>query len=371
MELKQKGANAVVGGFKRMNVSLTWTAAVDLDLMAFYKRKDGTTGGLYSPNYKGGSLGDLDAFPFMRLSGDAGLGATAGDNRETLQIVRLGDLTELYIVAINFTDAVAGTGRVFADYDARVEVASDTGDKHVVSLDSTESGSVAVLCKFTSDFMGASLINDSEVMDFQTFQERIPGAFALQLSTKIVLKQKGQKALLTGNDFHAVMRWKASVDMDLHCFYRLSASGREKKKSILGKLFKSGSGDGHVYFFKRGSKRDWPWIFLDQDAGVGDVGGDNEENLYFTDLTKLEHALIAVNIYDKPDANFASYDAVVTVRGGGREIEVPLIDSSPGNWCAIARINNVGGESGRQSPQLINVNQTLREKPRLDDFVEH
>ena len=38
-------------------VTLQWTAAVDLDLMAFYKTKDGRVGGIYSDNYAGGSLG--------------------------------------------------------------------------------------------------------------------------------------------------------------------------------------------------------------------------------------------------------------------------------------------------------------------------
>ena len=67
MELKQKGANAIIGDFKQLKVSLIWTSPVDLDLMAFYKTKDGRVGGVYSDNYAGGSLGDLNSFPVMRV----------------------------------------------------------------------------------------------------------------------------------------------------------------------------------------------------------------------------------------------------------------------------------------------------------------
>ena len=119
MELKQKGANAVIGTFRQMKVSLIWTAAVDLDLMAFYKTRDGKTGGIWSKNYAGGSYGDLNGFPFIQLSGDAGVGASSGDKREELRIAKLDDFEELYIVAVNFTDAIAGSGRTFSNYDAR------------------------------------------------------------------------------------------------------------------------------------------------------------------------------------------------------------------------------------------------------------
>ena len=105
MELKQKGTSAQLGAFKQLKVSLVWTSAVDLDLMAFYKTRDGRTGGVYSDNYNGGTLGELNSFPFMQLSGDEGVGATGGDNREELRITKLDDIEELFICALNFTDA--------------------------------------------------------------------------------------------------------------------------------------------------------------------------------------------------------------------------------------------------------------------------
>jgi len=365
MELKQKGANAVLGSFKQLQVSLVWSAAVDLDLMAFYKCKDGKTGGIWSKNYAGGSLGNLDQFPFMELSGDAGVGAAAGKNREELRISKIDDFEELYIVAVNFTDASSGTGKVFANYDAKVEVITDKGDTHTVPLDSSQSGSVAVLCKFKNDFMGASIVNNSDVMLFDNFKASVPGASELKLSSKVVLKQKGEKVALKGKSFHAVLRWKTAVDLDLHCFYQLKGNAEKPSKGLLGKIFKGSSSDlGQISFMKRGSKTDSPWISLDKDAGVGDVGGSNEENIYFTKLDQIEHALIAANIFNKPNSNFSSYGGLVTVKGGGREVEVPLIEKQPGSWCIIARIDNSGDK-----PQLININQTQQDKPDLSRFM--
>lgn len=365
MELKQKGANAALGSFKQLQVSLIWTAAVDLDLMAFYKTKDGRTGGVWSRNYAGGTLGDLNSFPFIELSGDAGVGAAAGKNREDLRIAKLDDFEELYIAAVNFTDATSGTGKVFADYDAKVEVVTDKGDTHTVALDSSQSGSVAVLCKFKNDFMGASLVNNSDVMDFNDFKTSVPGASGVKLSSKVVLKRKGEKVGLVGKSFHAVLRWKTAVDLDLHCFYKLKENAEKPSKGILGKIFKGGdSGQGQISFMKRGSKTKSPWIYLDKDAGVGDKAGDNEENIYFTSLDQVEHAIIAANIFSKPDANFASYGGLVIVRGGGQEIEVPLIEKQPGSWCIIARIENSGDK-----PELININNTQQDKPDLSKLI--
>jgi len=367
MELKQKGANAIIGDFKQLKVSLIWTSPVDLDLMAFYKTKDGRVGGVYSDNYADGSLGDLNGFPFIQLSGDEGVGAVGGDNREEMRIAELDDFEELHIVAVNFTDASSGSDKVFADYDARVEVVTDKGDSHTVALDSGQSGSVAALCKFASGFMGTSLVNNSNVMSFDNFKSVVPGASAIKLASKVVLKQKGEKTVLSGNDFQATLRWKASVDLDLHCFYQLKGAAPAPAKGVLSKIFGrsgSGSGEGHVCFSSRGSKGGSPWIYLDQDAGIGDVGGDNEENIYFTKLDNIKHALVVANIYNKANANFASYDGMVIVRCGGREIEVPLTESNPGSWCVIARFDNSSG-----TPQLINVNKTQQNEPTINQFV--
>ena len=190
MDLKQKGNSAALGAFNQLKISLIWSSAVDLDLMAFYKTKDNQVGGVYSDNYSGGNLGNLNQFPFMQLSGDAGVGATGGDNREEMRITNLDKIQELYIVAVNFTDASSNSNALFSKYDARVEVETDRGEVHVIKLDSNSQGSVAVLCKVSQNFMGTQLANDSNVISFEQFKQIVPGASSLELLSKVPIEKK-------------------------------------------------------------------------------------------------------------------------------------------------------------------------------------
>ncbi|MHB9130454.1 MAG: stress response protein [Armatimonadota bacterium] len=174
--LASKGDEAYVS-VKQLMVKLQWTANVDLDLMAFYKSKDGRIGGVFSDNYPGGNLGNLNAFPFIQLSGDAGVGATGGDNEEVLRITKLDDIAELYIVTLNYTDASQKLDTIFAAYDGRVVVMDDKGETVEVPLNSSTPGHVAVICKIdNTSAMGAKLINVNDILDLGSFISSIPGA---------------------------------------------------------------------------------------------------------------------------------------------------------------------------------------------------
>lgn len=174
--LKQKGEEAFVP-VKQLMVQLKWTKGVDLDLMAFYKAKDGRTGGVFSDQYPGGNRGDLNAFPFIQLDQDAGVGGTAGQNEETIRITKLDDIAEVYICALNYTDAAAGKSVSFADYDGHVMLMDDTGQSFGVPLDSAEKGHVAVIAKLDSSSpIGAKLINQNRILSLSDFFAEVPGA---------------------------------------------------------------------------------------------------------------------------------------------------------------------------------------------------
>ena len=182
--LKLKGEEAFIS-VKQLIVNLSWTSQVDLDLMAFYKAKDGRTGGVFSTNYSGGSMGNLNAFPYIQLSEDAGVGAKGGPNEEMLRITKLNDIGELYICTVNFTDAVHNKNVSFNKYDAQVSVTDDRGETVFVPLDSNQAGTVAVIAKIdNTGFMGAKLVNMNQIMDLKTFQSTIPGANSFQITSK-------------------------------------------------------------------------------------------------------------------------------------------------------------------------------------------
>ncbi len=357
MELKQKGEKADIGAFKQLKVSLIWTSAVDLDLMAFYKTKDGKTGGVYSDNYSGGSLGNLNQFPFIQLSGDEGVGAVGGDNREELIIVKLDEFEELFIVALNFTDASHNSNKVFANYDARIEVVSDKGEKHTVMLDSARPGSIALICKFTSGFIANSLINDSEVMYFDEFKSRIPGASELQLASKITLKSKGDsfalKPKVSGGEFLINLNWNQDpqeakkeglfskllgnknepIDLDLGCFFIMQDGSRACIQPLNAGFLKQGAYNEPPYIYHLGDDRSGSWS-----------EGENIK-INLTHRDKLSKILIFTFIYEGAP-KWTKTDAVVTIKAPGQPtLEIPMgSQSDQRGFCAIAMIDFKGSE---------------------------
>lgn len=347
MELKQKGAKADIGAFKQLRVSLIWTAPVDLDLMAFYRTRDGRVGGVYSENYAGGSLGGLNDFPFMELSGDAGVGGVAGDNQEELRITKLDPFEAIYICAINFTDATSSSNKVFADYDARVEVVTDRGETHTVSLDSSAPGTVAVLCKLGGGMISSELVNDSDVMSLDEFRKQVPGADQLKVASKVTLKSKGDSFLLkpkvSAGEILINLNWnqeppegekkggffskllgggkKGGIDLDLGCLFEMQ-SGEKGAIQPLGNSF--GAFDYPPYILHLGDDRTGAW-----------AQGENMK-INLAHLNQLKRVLIFTYIYEGVP-NWASTDGVVTVKVPGQpDIEVQMgsqMDSR--NFCAL------------------------------------
>ena len=174
--LQNKGDEAYVS-VKQLMVTLRWTADVDLDLMAFYRAKNEQVGAVFSDNYPGGTLGSLNSFPFIELSGDEGVGASGGDNEEVIRITKLDDIVEVFIVTINYTDATENRESSFNSYDGTITVINDRGEAVEVPLNSSDRGHVAIICKLDNTSpMGAKLVNMNDVMSLGDFVGKIPGA---------------------------------------------------------------------------------------------------------------------------------------------------------------------------------------------------
>lgn len=352
MDLVKKGASAQLGSFSQLMVTLSWTSAVDLDLMAFYKTKSGQVGGIYSDNYSGGSMGNLNAFPFMQLSGDAGVGATGGDNREEMRILKLDDIEELYICALNFTDASQGNNNSFVSYDAKVEVVTDKGERHTTSLDSNARGTVATICKFTSGFMGMQLVNDSSVMDFNTFKNTVPGASAITLSSKITLKKKGDSHMLVSKGTGEIvinLNWNqttdksgsglfggifggssSGIDLDLGCFYEL---WNGKKSVIDGIQFAHDSS-------LQGSLTAPPYLYHLGDDRTGSNDAGEFIKVSGRNLDKIKRMTLYCFIYEGV-TQWDKTDAVIRVQVPNQ----PVIEVEMGRqtdsktFCAIAGLD--------------------------------
>ncbi len=158
MDLKQKGQEANVGGFKQLMVSMRWTTAADFDLAAAYEDKNGKQGLVYF-----GELGDLNNFPHMQLSGDEGVGDSGGDNEETMRITKLDDMKYVWILCWDYGKVQDGAPSRFNDSDVTLSVIDDKGNSHNVTLDTGDMGNVALLATIdNSGGVGPKIINSSK-----------------------------------------------------------------------------------------------------------------------------------------------------------------------------------------------------------------
>jgi uncharacterized protein involved in tellurium resistance len=158
MELKQKGTQANVGGFKQMMVSMKWTTAADFDLAAVFEDKTGKQGIVYF-----GELGDLNKFPYMQLSGDEGVNDKDGEKEESMRIAKLEDMKYVWITCWDYGKIQTGAPARFKDSDVSLSLIDDKGKTYHVTLDTGDMGNVALIATIdNSSPVGATLINSSK-----------------------------------------------------------------------------------------------------------------------------------------------------------------------------------------------------------------
>ena len=148
----------------------------------------------------------------------------------------------------------------------------------------------------------------------------------IQMAAKITLAAKGETTTLDLSGVKSVkgtLRWTDPIDLDFYAICRTKAT---QKKGFLGGNKEVPAQDVVISFRNKGDLREIPYISLDKDAGVGDKGGANEENLNLAPeaFAACDHILIAANIYNKSNAVFGSYNGKVTIKTDRGEIEVPL-----------------------------------------------
>ena len=185
VQLKAKGETANLPLADQMIAKLNWKTSVDLDLMVFGEKTDGTHFGVYSNLISGdkATMGDANAFPFMVLSEDAGVGAQGGDNEEEIKIFNLENIKTCSIVAFNYTDATRKNQNAsFAQYKSKVTIEAIKGTEITpfeIPLDSTEKGHAAIIATITKTPMGASVKKEDKVVMASNLASVLPGAAAL------------------------------------------------------------------------------------------------------------------------------------------------------------------------------------------------
>lgn len=180
--LKDKGATAALPTLKQARVVLQWKSSVDLDLMLFGKKKDGSSFSVFT-KLLGGNEGDLNSFPFISMAGDAGVDGqvASSGNEESITIAQIDpSIDELHIVTLNYSDASKGNKASFSNYDATINMIDQDGNCLVQGqLNSSETGVAAHLCTIKSSPIGAQFINQNKIYDLTGLIQNIPGASIL------------------------------------------------------------------------------------------------------------------------------------------------------------------------------------------------
>jgi tellurite resistance protein TerA len=151
--------NQGTGSISSIQVKLTWTAGVDLDLHAFYKTKSNEFGHIFY-----GNKGKADNSPYISLDEDKGIGNSAGNNKENLTIRRI-DNFKTILIATNIFRLLGflHKGDNFAQYDGKVIIEPNIGDHIEVPLASHEHGRWCIIARVDNDGQTQTVTNINKV----------------------------------------------------------------------------------------------------------------------------------------------------------------------------------------------------------------
>ena len=164
-----------------LKIKLFWETFDMFDLALFFKKKDGSVGGVFSSDYRGkkSDLGSLDQFPYILHLGDDAkepiddFGAT-----EQINVASLEEIDEAYVCFVNYGAAINELDATYSEGDARIEIQCDSGDYFEILAESPESGPVYYVCSIKNSDGIYTLKNASQVMNLERAFKDIPG-FAL------------------------------------------------------------------------------------------------------------------------------------------------------------------------------------------------
>gem|GEM_PF-380901 len=152
MQLKYQVQEGVLD-VKQLTASLKWTTAADFDLAAVYESKDDKRGLIYF-----GELGKQDAFPYIRLGKDAGIGDTSGYKTEEMIVNNLDMMKSLWFFCWDYGMVQEGKKARFKESDVSLTISDDSGNHTSIEIET--GGNVCYLANIDNTHpKGAKLTN--------------------------------------------------------------------------------------------------------------------------------------------------------------------------------------------------------------------
>jgi uncharacterized protein involved in tellurium resistance len=146
-------------------VDLTWTSAVDFDLIAVYQKKDGSIGIVYYAD-----KGSTTAFPFIQAFEDAGIGDEGGDNSEKLIVSSpaFREMKFVWFCCWDYNKVTKGESGRMDGSDIVIKMAAADSqfalDEFQVPLVSVSDGNIACVATLDNSdaALGPQLVNSSK-----------------------------------------------------------------------------------------------------------------------------------------------------------------------------------------------------------------
>jgi tellurite resistance protein TerA len=154
MQLKYQVQQGVLDA-KQLTASLKWTTAADFDLAAAYESKDGKRGLVYF-----GDLGQLDAFPYIHLKRDEGVGDLGGHKKEDLIINNLEVMNSVWLFCWDYSMVQEGRKARFKESDVSLTISDESGNHTNIEIETGEKGNVCYFASIDNSHpKGAKLTN--------------------------------------------------------------------------------------------------------------------------------------------------------------------------------------------------------------------
>jgi len=160
MKLSAKGEKANVEAFDQLKATMTWTSPVDFDLSAIVEHKDGSSDMIYFDK-----LGDLNVAPFIKHSGDEGIGGDVaeGGNKEELTIAKLTEGDKIHLAVWDYTSIEEKKDTQFSNADLKLSLVDNNGKEYDANMDVSAAGdgNFAILATIDNSGMVPEVINQS------------------------------------------------------------------------------------------------------------------------------------------------------------------------------------------------------------------
>lgn len=160
--------------------SLIWKKDDDLNVLIFYKTKEGKSGYVYSEELLNGFSGNVKEFPYISC-GESGVDdLDPSVFFEKMLLSKIEDYSEIYFVIVNYAEFILSRNVVFNDYEGILKISVEyinEKNNYVVKISCEDLGEFLLLAKIEFINNMYFIKNENKVMTFKEFIDNIPDAY--------------------------------------------------------------------------------------------------------------------------------------------------------------------------------------------------